>query len=661
MKLNIKVFLIVLVSTLVCEGSIYFFTQRELRKGLSQFVIDDGLLEVKQLTNEFRDAFANRNKNVLLAILQEAKTGTGGVYALAYDPNGVVLAQTKAVIKWEVLETKQAMVRTRIFNSEPIVDIFVPIWAPRENPERLGSVRLGIPMRYALATEKRIFREMWVIILVTGLATMFLMLFFSENILKRVRRLNAETLRIRSGEYGTVVPIVSHDEISELGRNFNAMSLTLRETTVSKEILKESEERYRQLADRLRFQNILLHTQQEVSLDGILAVDAAGRKNLPQSTVCKDVESLPAELLANYDDAPTLEYVKSQVANPEMFLAKIKYLYEYRNETSQDEILLCDGRVLDRYSAPMFGPDQIYYGRVWSFRDITERKRIEQQMILISSALEQASEAVVITDRSGTILYVNPAFERVTGYSRGETLGKNPRLLKSGQHPADFYSQMWSTLLKGLMWEGILVNRRKDGTLYREETSINPVRNDQGQITHFVAVKRDVTERLKMEDMMRQQDKMSAVGKLASGVAHEINNPLAVILGFAQAAIRRLPPNNPLEMPLKSIEQEAVRCKNLVQDLLTFSRVSKAEHEPLDLNRTIEAALSLIMARANMTQIEIRKELTPGLPIVSGNANQLQQVIINLASNALDAMETHGTLTLKTGKGAGRHSVLGLI
>ena len=168
------------------------------------------------------------------------------------------------------------------------------------------------------------------------------------------------------------------------------------------------------------------------------------------------------------------------------------------------------------------------------------------------------------------------------------------------------------------------------------------------RVTGIIAVVKDMSERKKLEVAIRQSEKMSAVGQLAAGVAHEINNPLGVILGFAQALVRRLQANDPLEMPLKSIEKEAIRCKNLVQDLLTFSRASKAEREPVDINRAVDGALSLVMAQARMAHIEVKKELSPDLPRVLGNQNQIQQIIINLSNNAMDAMGNSGVLTLKT-------------
>ena len=159
------------------------------------------------------------------------------------------------------------------------------------------------------------------------------------------------------------------------------------------------------------------------------------------------------------------------------------------------------------------------------------------------------------------------------------------------------------------------------------------------------------TQELKnAQSKLIQSEKMSAVGQLAAGVAHELNNPLGVIMGFAQCISERVPSGDPLEMPIKSIERESIRCKNLVQDLLIFSRTDtdKADHKLVDLNKTIEATIKLIEASAKMNSIEIAMELSPNLPSISGNQNQIQQVIINLANNAIDAMTKKGTLRIAT-------------
>lgn len=275
------------------------------------------------------------------------------------------------------------------------------------------------------------------------------------------------------------------------------------------------------------------------------------------------------------------------------------------------------------------------------------RERTEK-ISLLSGAIEQTANPIIITRADGIIEYVNPAFGKLMGYSLDEVIGQTPRILKSGRHNEEFYKELWATILSGGVFQTVFTNKKKNGELIFVESTITPIKNIKGETKHFIATEKDVTERIKMEKTVLQSEKMSAVGQLAAGVAHEINNPLGIILGFAQASVRRLQENDPLELPLKSIEKEAQRCKNLVQDLLTFSRVSKIEREPTDLNKAVESALSLVMTRAKMAGIAIKVELAHDLSRILGNANQIQQVVINLANNGLDATEKGGTVTVKT-------------
>jgi two-component system NtrC family sensor kinase len=154
------------------------------------------------------------------------------------------------------------------------------------------------------------------------------------------------------------------------------------------------------------------------------------------------------------------------------------------------------------------------------------------------------------------------------------------------------------------------------------------------------------------QDQLVQTRKMAAVGQLAGGVAHEINNPLAVILGFAQGMDRRVPEGDPLRLPVTSIVREALRCKNLVQELLTFSRTGKKSVEPVDLNGLVRSTLVLIEARARTQGVQIVQELAEGLPAIPANKTQLQQVLVNLGTNALDVMKGGGTLTIRTRRNA---------
>jgi len=147
---------------------------------------------------------------------------------------------------------------------------------------------------------------------------------------------------------------------------------------------------------------------------------------------------------------------------------------------------------------------------------------------------------------------------------------------------------------------------------------------------------------------MHQSEKLSAVGQLAAGVAHEINNPLGVILGFAQGMAGDLKEGDGFELPVRSIEREALRCKALVQNLLTFARTSQSDRVAMDLNQAVEQSLSLIQPQAKLNRVVVEAKLAAGLPSVLGNKNQLEQVIMNLAKNAIDAMPNGGSLTLSS-------------
>jgi len=154
-------------------------------------------------------------------------------------------------------------------------------------------------------------------------------------------------------------------------------------------------------------------------------------------------------------------------------------------------------------------------------------------------------ETIVITDAQGLIEYVNPAFETVTGYTREEALGENPRILQSGKHDAAFYHALWETLVIGGTWRGRLINRRKDGAIYTEDAVISPVLDDARHITHFVAVKRDITEHMRLSEQIQQSQKMDSIGRLAGGVAHDFNNMLTSVLGYSSLLQKMTKPDDP--------------------------------------------------------------------------------------------------------------------
>ncbi len=282
---------------------------------------------------------------------------------------------------------------------------------------------------------------------------------------------------------------------------------------------------------------------------------------------------------------------------------------------------------------------------VVQLRDVTGRRRAMQERERLATAVEQAAETVVITDADGTITYVNPAFEATTGYSRSEAIGRNPRILKSGEHDARFYEQMWATLSAGGAWSGRLTNRKKDGTLYIEDAVISPIRDPEGEIVSFVGVKRDITEQVRLAEHVEQAQRVESIGRLAAGVAHDFNNMLSPILGYADLLLTQFPPSDPRRNQLERIKAAAESSRELTAQLLAFSRKQVLSVEPLDLGRVV-TELANMLSRTIGHNIGVTVNIADTPTAVEADPSQLELVLMNLAMNARDAMPDGGTLTL---------------
>ncbi len=239
------------------------------------------------------------------------------------------------------------------------------------------------------------------------------------------------------------------------------------------------------------------------SVDGILVVDNQGKKIL-QNQRFTELLKIPEEISENLDDATQLQFVTNQVIDTQQFVDKVRYLTEHEEETSQDEVALKDGTTLERYSAPVLDGDGHFFGRIWSFHDITKRKAAEVKLLHLSQAVEQSLDSIVITNLEAKIEYVNEAFVRNTGYSRQEAIGQDSRILQSGFTAKETYASLWKAMTEGQPWRGELHNKRKDGSQYTELAAISPIHQPDGVITHYVAVKSDITEKKAAEEEINQ-------------------------------------------------------------------------------------------------------------------------------------------------------------
>jgi PAS domain S-box-containing protein len=307
-----------------------------------------------------------------------------------------------------------------------------------------------------------------------------------------------------------------------------------------------------------------------------------------------------------------------------------------------------DGSLVDisLSAAPIQGPEGT--GAILCIaEDITARRAGEAELRKLSQAVEQSPVSIVITDLEGNIEYVNPKFTELTGYARDEVMGKNPRILKSGEMPPEFYRTLWQTITSGGEWRGELRNCKKNGELFWEDASISSILDERGRITHFLAVKEDITARKALEAQYAQSQKMEAIGRLAGGVAHDFNNLLTVISGYTSLLLRDAARDSRPGMALAEIEAASKRAAALTQQLLAFGRRQVLQPRPLNL-AAIVSEVETLLRRVIGEDVVFSTSGSPDLGTIVADPGQIEQVLLNLTVNARDAMPGGGRLEIET-------------
>ncbi|NOR45230.1 MAG: PAS domain S-box protein [Candidatus Delongbacteria bacterium] len=314
--------------------------------------------------------------------------------------------------------------------------------------------------------------------------------------------------------------------------------------------------------------------------------------------------------------------------------------------------------------------------KLWKMQE--ERKKGDAERKKLSIAMDYAPDAIMITDSFGIIEFVNPSFEKITGYTKKEAIGNTPAVLNSGRQDKKFYKKLWETINSGNTWKGTFINKKKDGTFYEEETAISPVLNEQGLIANFVAVKRDISERIQMENQLRHAQKMEGVGTLAAGIAHEINTPLQYLTDntlfikdsfmkiypllekvakFSFAGSFDLENIDELQTDFKKIDmkflseempkaiEESLNGLKIVREIVAamknFSHPGKADKQHADLNKAIKSTITITRNVWKYTS-EVETDLDEKLPEVKCHLGDINQVILNMITNASDSIAEKG-------------------
>jgi PAS domain S-box-containing protein len=278
-------------------------------------------------------------------------------------------------------------------------------------------------------------------------------------------------------------------------------------------------------------------------------------------------------------------------------------------------------------------------------RDVTERRRAEEELKIAATVYKALGEAIVLTDASTRIVAINPAFTKLTGYTKEEAIGNTTTLLRSGTHDKKFYEEMWRSLREFGVWQGEIINRKKNGELFDEWLSISAIYGRHGEVIQYVALFSDITEQKKMQAQLLQSQKLESLGTLAGGIAHDFNNLLAMLLGNAELLKKRIGGDERLQKYVDQIIDVSHRGVSISKQLLFFSRQSEINLQPISLSHIIEEVKVMLQHFIPRT-ITVNTDIGVENGIINGDTGHLHQIILNLCLNAKDAIGDHGAITI---------------
>jgi PAS domain S-box-containing protein len=393
--------------------------------------------------------------------------------------------------------------------------------------------------------------------------------------------------------------------------------------------------------EQLLWKTAFFEAQVNSALDGIIVVDSNGQKVL-QNQQMIDLWKPPTGVAHEDDHRRRLEWLTSQVKNSPAFAEKAAHLYSHPDEISRDELELIDGRVFDRYTAPVCGKDGRHYGRIWAYRDITDRKLAEVQIADQAALLDKARDAIVVRDLKGVILFWNKGAERMYGWTTDETKGKYVGdLVYSDSNQFKEINEL--TLKKG-EWQGELEHLTKDGGRITTEARWTLIEDSAGQPKSVLSIDTDITERKKMEAQFMRAQRMESIGTLAGGIAHDLNNILAPIM-MSIGILKTLSENPQAKSILDTIDISAKRGADIVRQVLSFARGLEGERTELQPKHLLND-LENIIKDTFPKDIRLQFFIPNDTWTILGDPTQVHQILLNLCVNARDAMPNGGSLVI---------------
>jgi PAS domain S-box-containing protein len=273
-------------------------------------------------------------------------------------------------------------------------------------------------------------------------------------------------------------------------------------------------------------------------------------------------------------------------------------------------------------------------------KNITEQRKKELDLLRFYYVAENTVNPLQITDINGKMVYANPAFIQVSGYSKDELIGQSPGIFGSGKHSRKFWTRMWNTINSGKIWVGEVENRKKGGEPFFTQLLISPIVDQDGNVSAFFGIHRDLSEKRIMERQLIHTQKMESIGTLAAGVAHEVGNPLASISALVQV-VQRSTDDPFVKEKLELVKNQVTRISKIIRDLVDFSRPSNYELQLTDINHNVAEAVEIIKVGTKAKNINFKVSLSEKIPVLPLVADQIQQVFVNILLNAVDAIAEH--------------------
>ncbi|MDX8413107.1 MAG: PAS domain S-box protein [Mariprofundales bacterium] len=474
---------------------------------------------------------------------------------------------------------------------------------------------------------------------------------FARRLVRPLRRLTDVSLCYAAGKaQGDMKDLVTiENETGLLAGAMQSMLLQVEQSKAAQQrLIDDLAENNRLLDQRVAEQTEHIRAVFDHAADGIIVIDGLG--------VIKSVNPALLETFG-YSETELLGQNVTMLM-PESYRADhIGGLQHHQLDPDDASIELSAEREGLRQSGEVFPVDirvtemrvageRLFLGML---RDITARRALEVEQRQLALAVEHAEDAIFITDIQGVISYVNPAYEKLSGFDADALIGNTAKVMQSGKMSKGFYKKMWQTILSGRRWRAEFTNRRKGGEIYEVDQSISPIKDGQGAVVGFVSVQRDITQDKHQREQLEHTQRLESLGVLAGGIAHDFNNLLTAILGNAALAKMRLDPASPAIDMMTNVEKASERAAVLCKQMLAYSGKGKFVVEKINLTDLINEMISLLNVSIDKSVV-MRLDLSQQLPDIEADAAQMQQIIMNLVINASEAIEKKsGIITIHTG------------